>query len=54
MELDSLMSMFQRCFGYVSDDSFTTMIKDQHQPIVTLDTFRMGSCVGHVFELITD
>lgn len=40
--LESVVGMFQRCFGYVSDESFTTLVKEPHQPTVTLDTFRMG------------
>ena len=43
MELESFLSMFQRCFGYVTnDDSFATLVKEQSMPSVTLDTFRMG------------
>ena len=43
MELESFVTMFQRCFGYMTnDDSFTTLVKEHNLPSVTLDTFKMG------------
>ena len=43
MEAESILSMFQRCFGYWSnEDSLTTLLKEHNAPNVTLDTFKMG------------
>lgn len=50
MEMETFMSMFNRCFGLMvsrdhNDSLRNTFVKDQQLPSVTLDTYNMGNDV---------